>query len=295
MIYDRPYMRNDYKSPAAPKKLGVLTWIISLTVGVFIIQKIFEVWFKSPAFFHFFALSETSLINGFIWTPLSFGFLHSTLFHILGNLLGAFFLGRAILPFLGERRFLGLYLASIVVSGIVWLLIHIITPGNSHLIGASGGVAALLIVFASFFPERPITILLFFIIPITMKPKYLALGALAISVLGLLFTEIPGTSSIAHSAHLGGMLCGWVYFKYLHQRTSSHSSSGSTMEVPKWFRRKKTSSTTGNFKVNISRPQKVDQATIDSILDKINKKGFGSLTDEEKKTLDAARDILNKR
>ncbi len=288
-------MRNDYNSPAGPKKLGVIAWIIILTVGAFIIQNIFEVWFKSPAIYHLFALSETSLIKGFIWTPLSFGFLHSGLFHILANLLGVFFFGRAILPLLGNQRFVKLYLGSIVVSGILWLLVNIFTPGNFPLIGASGGVAALLIVFASFFPERPITLLLFFIIPVTIKPKYLAIGFFAISVLGFLFTEIPGASNVAHSAHLGGMLCGWIYFRYLHQRTSSHSSSGNTIEIPKWFRRKKTSSSGSSFKVNISRPQKVDKATVDGILDKINKKGFGSLTNEEKKTLDAARDILNKR
>ncbi len=295
MIYDRPYMRNDYNSPTGPKKLSVLAWIIILTVGAFIIQNIFEVWFKSPVIYNLFALSATSLSRGFIWTPLSFGFLHSGLFHILANLLGVFFLGRAILPLLGERRFVGLYLGSIVASGIIWLFINIITPGNFPLVGASGGVAALLIVFASFFPERQITLLLFFIIPVTLKPKYLAIGFFAISILGLLFTEIPGTSNIAHSAHLGGMLCGWIYFRYLHQRTSSYSSAGNTIEIPKWFRRKKTSSSGPSFKVNISRPKTVDQATVDSILDKINKKGFGSLTNEEKKTLDAARDILNKR
>ena len=289
MIYDRPYMRSD----SDRRELSVLAWIIGITIGAFVVQTVFGVWFKSPFIEEAFALSQESMARGFVWSLVTYGFLHGGALHILVNLLATFFLGRALLPILGPARFVGLYIGAILIGGMTWLAVSYTHTGGI-LLGGSAAVFALLTVFACFFPNKPITFLLFFIIPITVKPKHLALIFLGIAVFGLLFQELPGNEYVAHSAHLGGMLAGWLYFRYVHHRTGEFASVRPRVEVPKWFRRKSAAPKPGRYKVNVSRPEDV-RAEVDRILDKINNSGFGSLSDREKKILDEARDALNRR
>lgn len=289
MIYDRPYMKSDF----GRREASVLAWIIGISVAVFIAQNISFVWFKSPFLTQFFALSKPNMANGFVWTLVSYGFLHVNLFHILFNLLFAFFLGRELLSVLGPSRFVGLYVGSILIGGLTWLSVSM-THANGVLLGASAAVYGLLTVFTCFYPNRPITFLLFFIVPVTVKPKYLTLVLLGIAVFGLLFLEIPGKGGVAHSAHLGGMLAGWLYFRYVHNRSGPKSQARPNIEMPQWFRGRKSAPKPGTYKVNVTHPKNV-RKEVDRILDKINHTGFGSLTDQEKKILDEARDLLNRR
>ena len=117
MIYDRPYMRNDF----GRREASILGWIVGVSVAVFVAQNVFEVWFKSPVMTRYLALSPRNIGDGFFWTVLTYGFLHGNILHILFNLLFAFFLGRELLPLLGPSRFVGLYLASILVGALSWL------------------------------------------------------------------------------------------------------------------------------------------------------------------------------
>jgi membrane associated rhomboid family serine protease len=289
MIYDRPYMRSD----SGRREVSALAWIIGITIIVFVVQTIFRVWFKSPLIEDLFALSQGSMKNGFVWSLVTYGFLHGGSLHVLVNLLAAFILGRELLPILGPARFVGLYMGAIIVGGLTWLAVSF-THNGGILLGGSGAVFALLTVFACFYPNKPITFLLFFIIPVTVKPKYLALIFLGIAMFGLLFQELPGNDYVAHSAHLGGMLAGWIYFRYFHHRTGEFSTARPNIKVPQWFRRNTASPTPNRYKVNVGRPENV-RAEVDRILDKINNSGFGSLTDREKKILDEAHDTLNRR
>ncbi len=294
MLYDRPYMRSDYKR----RETTALTWILALTIGAFVIQSIFEVWFKMAGpFTSWFALSLSGLEHFRIWTPLSYALLHGGVLHILANLLGIYFIGRELLPVLGDRRFVGLYGGSVLLGGFAWLAVSAFTGTPYPLVGASAAAFALLTVFACFHPDRPITLLLFFILPVTMRPRVLALGAAGISLFCLLFLELPGRSaSIAHSSHLGGMLAGWIYFRYLHDRTAEHREARPGIELPAWMRRKKrkVAAVASSYSVNVA-PRVDVKAEVDRILDKINSHGFGALTAEERRILDDARDLLNKR
>ncbi|MGB0745215.1 MAG: DUF6576 domain-containing protein, partial [Opitutales bacterium] len=103
---------------------------------------------------------------------------------------------------------------------------------------------------------------------------------------------------LAHSAHLGGMLAGCFYIRFLHQRSSSWFNKPSTrqasVELPEWFKRRKNRPITRKltYTVNRSRTRDELQTEVDRILDKINSTGFGSLNEGEKQTLDHAKDIL---
>src|SRR5690606_1503923 len=137
------YMQDNYR----PKQFPVLKWIILSTIAVFVLQSIFQSWSKSPmAVAEFFALSRANLGNGFVWTLLSYAFLHGSPFHILGNMLMVFFIGRELVPLLGVKRFSQLYVAAAVVGGLVWLVAGFATSGQTVLIGASGSALGLLTV-----------------------------------------------------------------------------------------------------------------------------------------------------
>jgi hypothetical protein len=165
-------------------------------------------------------------------------------------------------------------------------------------IGASAGVSALLIVFACFYPNQQMTFLLFFIIPVTLKPKYVAFAALAIDLCGFLFYEVLGAVSpfdFAHSAHLGGMAVGWLYFRYVHDGEWNLLSRRADIELPRWMRKgAKSSAPAPAYRVDLS--NRVDlRAEVDRILDKINSQGFGALTAAEKSVLDEAKHLLSRR
>jgi membrane associated rhomboid family serine protease len=139
MLSDRPYMRDDYPR----ERTSVLTWLISALVAGFVLQVVF----KSPWLVgshgdqlqEFLGLSIPGLRQGSAWTLLTHSFLHSPgfIFHILGNVLALYFLGRELMPMLGSRRFLGLYGAATIVGALAWTAVHWRLGGNDTLIGAT--------------------------------------------------------------------------------------------------------------------------------------------------------------
>ena len=286
-------MRDDYRSP----RTSVVVWLIAAIVAGFLLQTIFLRWFGvGHAFANLFTLSVDGIMSGKVWTLVTYSFLHSpsNLLHIIGNLLGLYFLGRELLPVMGSKRFLWFYGAAVFTGGLLWLAANWTSGGSVW--GASAGIYGLLTVFACFYPNRQVTFLLFFVVPVTVKPKYVAYVLLGLDLCGFLFYEIMGAASpfgFAHSAHLGGMLAGWVYYRYLHE--GNWSFGRASFELPRWARKRRAAGASApNFKVNLTDRSDL-RAEVDRILDKINSHGFGSLTDEEKRVLDNAKDLLSRR
>ena len=299
MLYDRPYMRQS-SSSVTPQKASMVTPLMVITISVFVLQQVMNAFFpdvgdhENSFLTEWFALSGQNFRELKVWTILSYGLLHSSnLTHIISNMLGLFFIGRMVEPLIGRERFLGLYVTGTLIGGAVWLLLNFY---GSSVIGASASVMAILAFFCLLYPERPITLLLFFIIPVTMKPKWIFWSMLAISTGGILLYELPNKGKLAHSAHLGGMFAGILYYRYFHNRSINFFGSGhnkTTVEQPAWFKRRSKSMQHISYKVNRSKSDEL-QIEVDRILDKINATGFGSLTDIEKQTLDRAKDILSR-
>jgi membrane associated rhomboid family serine protease len=305
MLSDRPYMRDaDYPR----NRSSVLVWLIAAILAVFVLQIAFILLPLGgrgvPA--QLLGLTADDLKSFQVWRLLTYSFVHSSgnlLLHLLGNVLGLYFIGREVLPLVGSRRFLGFYAAAVVAGGLAWSAVN--WNHGGLLVGASAGVMGLLAVFACFYPHRPITLLIFFVLPVTVKPKHLALGLAAFDLLGFLIYELPhatNTLGIAHSSHLGGMAAGWIFYRFVHESRWSASGSGTSIELPAWLRRvKKAQATTPvAYKVNVSPPAASTsssdlRAEVDRILDKINSQGFAALTPEEKRRLDQARDLLSRR
>jgi membrane associated rhomboid family serine protease len=294
MLSDRLYMRE-----SEPRgRVSVLIWLICAITAGFILQNAFLRWLQLGGSLEWmFGLSPASLRAGHVWTLATYSFLHSpdNLLHIGCNLLALYFIGRELLPLLGSRRFLLLYAAAVVMGGAVWSGVHWHT--NDTLIGASAGVMGLLVVFACFYPNQQMTFLLFFVVPVTLKPKYLAIGMVVLDLFGFIFYEIMGKASpidMAPSAHLGGMAAGWLYFRFVHDADWQFHRERVSVELPRWMTRRQRAASAPLPQVHPGNRGEF-RAEVDRILDKINSQGFGALTAEEKRVLDEARDLLSKR
>jgi len=284
----------------------MVTKLLVITIGVFVLQQVLNVFFPGPDgrensfLWEWLALSGENFHQLKVWTVLSYGFLHITqnLLHIVGNMLGLYFIGRMLEPMLGRQQFLLLYLSSTVIGGLTYLAFHF---GDVQVVvGASAAVFGILTLFCLLYPERPVTLLLFFVLPLTVKPKWLLRVSLALTLACLLFYELPGApgSRVAHSAHLGGMIAGFLYYRFVYlgggALRSSPGTGKASVELPEWFknRKRQVAAKKISYAVNRSQSRHELQKEVDRILDKINASGFGSLKDHEKQTLDHAKDIL---
>ncbi len=294
MIYDRSYMREPRPSESPAR--SATSYLLFGTVAVFLLQHIVNVFFPGlhyRLFQEWFALSGIHFQELKVWTLLSYSFLHSiqNFLHIIGNMAGLYFLGRVLEPQLGRQSFLILYLGGALAGGLLYLGLHF--NSGTVVIGASAAVFALIAFFCLRHPEQPITLLLFFVLPLTIKPKYLLQIAIAISLFGLLFYELGSTgSSIAHSAHLGGIGFGFLFHRYGHRFNFSSLSRKHSVgiELPKWFARPKKPP----VRYTVNRPStNQDKQEVDRILDKISAKGFDALNQKEKDTLHRARQDLS--
>ncbi|MDQ8187884.1 rhomboid family intramembrane serine protease [Pelagicoccus sp. SDUM812002] len=294
-MYDRSYMTPSSDDTA--KK--TLTWIIGANVVVFVLQNIFDLSGGPGIVARFFAFHHDSLQSGMVWTPITYSFLHSTgsllPLHLIFNMVVIYFFGRAAMTALGQKRFLQLYFGAVLVGGLAWFAASFVS-GAGSVIGASAAASALLIFFACLNPDREV--LLFFVIPV--KPRYLAYFYVGIGILGLFFQELfaKGPNAVAHSAHLGGMLFAFLFHKYVYQPNPYDNSGTVSLSFARFFKKrpKTEKSTSGyTYRVNVSRDTRDLKEEVDRILDKINSKGFASLSSKEKEVLDEARDLLRKR
>lgn len=262
---------------------SVVQLIVWINVVVFFVQLICNEVVRFPHFERLFALSGEGLRHGFVWQPLSYMFLHGGIWHILINLLILWFFGREVEYFIGPKYFTRLYLFGGLAGAVLWLAFNFNSP--VPVLGASAGVLACVIAFATLFPNREVTLLVFFVLPVTMKAKYLALIAIALDVVPL----VEGArTNVAHLAHLGGAALGYLYIKQL--------GYGATPRWLWWLQGlgRKTRGRRQPKTRELS-PEEFMREQVDPILDKIAREGIHSLTRRERKILDSAKDFIGKR
>ena len=146
------------------------------------------------------------------WQLLTYGFLHGSLGHLLFNMLALYMFGAPLELTWGPRRFLAYYLICVVGAGLCQLAVgwwSVSSGGPVYAtVGASGGVFGLLLAYGMLFPNQRLMLLF---PPIPMKARtFVILFGVAELVLGFTGWQ-PG---VAHFAHLGGMLFGWLVIRY---------------------------------------------------------------------------------
>ncbi len=303
MLSDRPYLRDDYPR----EKTSALIWLLSAVVAGFALQIILGAdWFRGAdeRLVATFGLTPAALQQGRLWTLLTYSFLHSTgfIFHVIANGFALFFLGRELAPMLGTKRFLGLFAAATLIGGLAWAGVHW-NSSSAPLIGATAGVMALLAVFACFFPNERISFLLFFVFPVTVKPKHVLWGVATLEGLGLTLCEIPAVPlplnlSLACSAHLGGLAVGLVYCRFVHHaRWFNPEDRAPAMPVRQTVLAHSAvqSAVAEEFTPPTPPRSREDvRAEVDRILDKINSDGLAALSAEEKRVLAVAKTFLSR-
>lgn len=138
-----------------------------------------------------------------IWQPLTYMFMHGSFDHLFFNMFTLWMFGATLENYWGTRRFLFYYLVCGIGAG----LLNLLVPGLHVSVGASGAVYALLLAFGMMFPNE--SIYLYFLVPI--KTKWFIIGMIAIELFEGVFRSYDG---VAHFAHLGGMLIGFLLILY---------------------------------------------------------------------------------
>ncbi len=178
--------------------------LIFANVGAFIIQSL-----SGDEILYRFALWpwDTPLFH--VWQLVSYGFLHGDMAHLFFNMFALYMFGSEIERVLGAQRYLIYYFVSVVGAAVMHLFVtHLMGGLLVPTVGASGGVFGLLLAFGMFFPQRRILLL---IPPIPMKAwVFVTLYGLIELAMGV-FGTMQG---VAHFAHLGGMLGGFLLLNY---------------------------------------------------------------------------------
>jgi len=247
-----------------------------------------------------FTLSLQGLKEGRYYQLITFQFMHAGFWHLLFNLISLYFFGHAVEEMLGAASMLKLYLLSGSVGGLLHLAFCMVLSHFTHhfdpgVVGASAGICGLIAAFATREPNYPITLLVFFVLPVTMLAKWLLLIEAVISVGGLF---MPG-STTAHAAHLGGMLTGIAFIKW----SDIFPGAGRLWESAA-RRRPARPMVRANVLRAVRRPRKTPEELppaefisreVDPILEKISAQGIHSLTERERQILQAAHDKMARR
>lgn len=290
MLADRQYMRR----AEAPRAMSVTVVLLTLNIVVFFLEYANGARSRN-LFMEYGALSLDGLKRGFIWQFITFQFLHGGLPHLVLNSLGLYFFGRPLEGELGRREFLKLYLFSGVLGGVVQALLGFAVPRfGGPMVGASAGICGLVAAFALLAPESEIYV--GFLLPV--RAKYLLPVMI---ILPLLFLLTSTQTYVAHAAHLGGTLGGIAYLKLFYATGRPRFN---------WVRLRRTLPRRELVRAPLSRrpfwrkenSKPIDDLPsadfisreVDPILDKISAHGIQSLTERERRILEAARAKMSK-
>lgn len=304
-IYNRDYIRDS----SSPRSFGfqegsVCKWLIIINVAVYVLQLFTQSQEFYPGFGYvrtdslivrWFELSPNDIIDRFqIWRLVTYAFCHDereTILHLVFNMLFVWWFGRVLEGMFGSREFLLFYLVSAAFAGLCYLVVGLIVGRANPAIGASGAVMAIMMVYAIYFPRQ--TILLMFIIPVQIR--WLVAFYVVYDLWPVLqnLGGMPVADGVAHSAHLGGLLFGWIYKKN-DIRLERFTANWRMPRFRRLFGPRR--------KLRVYHPEERREqnsagfeARVDAILAKIHEHGEASLTDEERETLKQASRRYRKR
>jgi membrane associated rhomboid family serine protease len=267
------------------KNIDILQKIIFVMISFFVIP------FFINTILFLFNLNEFSVITLFDvspdlidllykpWSLITYGFFHSDLWHLFGNMIILYLSGSVVLNLFGSERLIKIFILGILYGSVAYLISYNLFPAfnniKSSMIGSSAGVMAVFIFLASYNPNYSFRILTF-----NIKIIYIASFLVVLDIV-----QIPGGNSGGHIAHLGGAFLGYFYHKKMIKGEDYGNwiiSYYNFIFKQKKVIVKKSSSMT---KRSEFRKDVVAQKKIDLILDKISKSGYDSLTKDEKETL----------
>lgn len=272
MNYHRPFSHGmGQQSGVFPP---VIKWLLIINVAAFLGPQVLN--FNLDFLFRTFGLVPAYVFGKFyVWQLFTYLFLHATTWHLLMNMFILWMFGSELERTWGSREFLKFYFVAGVGAGVFNFFFAVFNPATNFMpiIGASGAIYGILVAYAILFPERYVYV--YFLIPV--KVKYLVIFLVVIE-----FLSTYRADRIAHFAHLGGALVGFLYLKFDWRWKLRKWSPGEIV------RRVKIAQSTRKVQEETRMMEEVD-----SILDKINRVGYENLTRREKKILEKASDKLS--
>lgn len=275
-IYDREYYRDD--RPGAFELSNGMTMVTSLVI-INVALYILDVFTPDNWLMKSMQATPNSLVKPWLWWQLvTYGFAHSWMdkWHIISNMFGLWMFGRDVEGVYGRREILRIYLVVVFLGGLIWaaracLTVPHIAWDRYAMLGASGAVTAIILLFCFLFPRR--TVLLMFVFP---APAWvLGLLIVLMNVVGM---RMPGSNMIAYDVHLVGAAFALAYYRLgwnLGRWLPSFSFS------TKWMKTRP--------RLKLHEPEdsysSLDQEA-DRILDKVNRDGIDSLSSRERKLLE---------
>lgn len=262
--------------PLAGRPL-VTSLLVSLGVGACVSQLVITIMLHEQEgqrmLWQWLALDLAALPAGEYWKVLTYSFLHANPLHLLCCMPLLFFAGREVEPIVGWGHFLAIYLLGVVAGGLVQVLA---LPGVP-LVGASAGVAAVVVAFCTILPELEVREMLFSVFPMRLRARHLAIAmALTCGVLWWSATFLQ----IGPVAMLAAGVVGWAYVKQL--------GFGNPLAIQRYLFEKRERAA----RLERMSPAQFITTQIDPILEKISREGLHRLTRAERKILSQGRDKI---
>ena len=208
-----------------------------------------------------------------VWRYVTFQFLHGGVWHLLLNMLGLYMLGSPLEQHWGGRRFLKFYLLCGATAGLAYVALGSLAslPHDLPIIGASGGVYAVLLTCAILFPAFRIVFILF-LVPIRLAAVIIFAGMTLMTLSA--FVAGSGVNAMSDVAHLGGAAAAAVWIWLIPRLRLARLNRAGALNQGGWLRRMYR--------------EKIEQEEVDRILDKIHTDGITSLTSKERHILKEA-------
>ena len=266
-LYDREYMRQRQSRPQWSGRQALLVLILVNVAFFLLVPRVSSL---------FGALALT--INGawdpaMIWQIFTAGFLHANFTHILFNMWGLYIFGKLVAPHMSGWKFVILYLAGAATGNLLFLLCNL--NGFSQVVGASGAVFAVMAAAATLEPDRK-----FVMIFVPFFPLKTTTLVICYTILEILF--VRSSDGIAHLAHLGGFLGGYLVMLAYFGRSLPWDPFRKLFNLSARPRVVPPPSASGSG-------TRVTQAELDALLDKLSTQGINSLSEYELERLRKAR------
>ena len=267
-------------------KIGsIIEKLIYLNITIFLFTlliTVFQGLYKGEQNFLMQWFSLDNNLDAFLtkpWSIISYGFLHADFIHLIFNMITLYFIGNLFIQYFTEKQALSFYILGTLFGGFLYVISQNYFPlfegRNTTLVGASAGISAIFIGIATYMPNYQIKIRFIGFV----KFWHLAVIWLAFDFIGLIGTNAGGSFS-----HLGGSLFGYLYVQQASNKKTNLKNMFSS-----FFQRKekplKTVYKSAKKAKNKNKISSPNQQQIDSILDKISKSGYDTLTKNEKEFL----------
>ncbi len=206
------------------RQYSVTTWLIIISVAMFIFSFLAMAFFNSDEVFKYLAIQPNLFFNGYFWTLITSMFMHANFTHLFVNMVSLFFIGNFIEKLIGRKRYFWLYMFSGIIAGLFFvffafyfgstnpdsLAYRLVGSPEIFAVGASGAIFALGGLLAVLTPR--LRVYVFFILPMQMWI------AMIVLLLVLWAASVGAGLPFGNTAHLGGLLVGVFYALYLKKR-----------------------------------------------------------------------------